>query len=292
MLLNKHGSFYIRNGWPTKIIDGIQRERHIFSPNNELTAVDELGVGRVMVKAMRYWAQALGLSVEEKTQQGIANILTPLAELIVKYDVYCQKVGTLWLLHRILATNKDDATAWYWTFNIYAGKTFTKDEFVEAFNLYVEREGGGYVRRAIEKEFDCFKNTYVSDKDFSVEKILEEDTIPFFAPLKLLEYYSGGVFAKRKIRANDIPAEILLYCIIADNEEFLKNNTQISLERLQEEENQIGKYANLTYAVLLELLQKLENKKYIELYNNFGTRYIEIVQFDKDLILANYYENN
>ncbi len=291
MLLNKHGSFYIRNGWPTKIIDGIQKDGHIFSPNNELTAVDELGVGRVMVKAMRYWTQAIGLSTEEKSQQGIENILTPIAELIIKYDLYCQDIGTLWLLHRILATNKDEATVWYWAFNIYSAKSFTKDDFVDAFNLYAEREGEGYIRKAIEKEFDCFKNTYISDKDFNIEKILEEDTIPFFASLKLLESDHGGIFAKRKIRANDIPEEILFYCIIADNEEFLKTNSQISLERLQEEK-QVGKYINLTYAVLLELLQKLENKKYIQLYNNFGTRYIEVLRFNKDEILANYYEKN
>ena len=36
MLLNKHGSFYIRNGWPTKILNAISADRFIFSPNNEL----------------------------------------------------------------------------------------------------------------------------------------------------------------------------------------------------------------------------------------------------------------
>ena len=52
-----HGSFYIRNGWPTKIIDAMDiqgRSSYIFSPNNELSAVDQIGVGRVMVKALRY----------------------------------------------------------------------------------------------------------------------------------------------------------------------------------------------------------------------------------------------
>ena len=56
MQINKHSSFYLRNGWPTKIIDAIPGNPYIFSPANELAAVDSLGVGRVMVKAMRYWA--------------------------------------------------------------------------------------------------------------------------------------------------------------------------------------------------------------------------------------------
>ena len=34
MLLNKHGSFYIRYGWATKIMNAISTDRLIFSPNN------------------------------------------------------------------------------------------------------------------------------------------------------------------------------------------------------------------------------------------------------------------
>lgn len=53
MQINKHGSFYIRNGWPTKIIGAITTDEHIYSPNNELKAVDTIGVGRVMIKARK-----------------------------------------------------------------------------------------------------------------------------------------------------------------------------------------------------------------------------------------------
>ena len=35
MQINKHGSFYLRNGWPTKIIDVIIQNRYVFSPANE-----------------------------------------------------------------------------------------------------------------------------------------------------------------------------------------------------------------------------------------------------------------
>ena len=62
MQINKHGSFYLRNGWPTKIIDAVRDDAHIYSPNNELLDVDTIGVGRVMIKAMRYWATVLGIT--------------------------------------------------------------------------------------------------------------------------------------------------------------------------------------------------------------------------------------
>lgn len=155
MQLNKHGSFYIRNGWPTKIIDAITRDNYVFSPNNELQAVDDIGVGRVMIKAMRYWSTVLGLSVEEKEQQGITHALTELGIQISQNDPYCQDRGTLWLLHRNLACDIENATAWGWTFNYLNVKSFTKDDFVTAFYSYVQRQGGEYTKKAVEKEFDC-----------------------------------------------------------------------------------------------------------------------------------------
>lgn len=289
MLLNKHGSFYIRNGWPTKIINAINADHLIFSPNNELAAVDTIGVGRVMVKAMRYWAFAMGLSSEEKTQQGIACYLTDLGNTIAAHDPFCQDKGSLWLLHRNLATNKDQATTWYWAFNIYNSKSFSKDDFCSALYSYIQRADGNYQKAAIDKEFDCFKNTYVSDKAFDITKIIEEDTVPFFAPLRLLTYNSG-VFERSKMSAKDIPSDILLYCIMLDNKETLKSKHQLSIDFLLEESKQIGKYMNLTYAVLLELLMQLENQGQIKIINNFGNRHIEITTNSTPVaILNNHY---
>lgn len=211
MQINKHGSFYIRNGWPTKAIDAIQKDDHIYSPNNELLAVDTIGVGRVMIKSMRYWATVLGLATEGKDQQGICHALTPLGQLIAENDIYCTDVGTLWLLHRNLAINEDEATAWYWAFNVLADTEFDKNTFSDSFYSYLQREGASYASKAVAKEFDCFKNTYVSEQAFSLSKVLEEDTIPFFAPLHLIEYKGRGVFEKRKLTAQEIPGDIFLY---------------------------------------------------------------------------------
>lgn len=293
MQINKHGSFYIRNGWPTKIIDTVDEQTqstYIFSPNNELDAVDRIGVGRVMVKALRYWAAVLGITDESKTQQGVMHSLTALGALIAQYDPYCRNIGTLWLLHRNLARNLEETTAWAWAFNYYAAKSFTKDEFVESFYGYVQTNGGKYARSAMEKEFDCFKNTYVSDKAFDLNRILDEDTVPFFAPLKLLEYSGNGHFEKRRIDSRDVPDKILLYSILKDNEEHLLSSTQINVDTLFEGINQVGKYMNLSYSTLLEMLQQLENRKWISLVNNFGNRYIEVRPMNTAELLSDYYK--
>lgn len=289
MQINKHGSFYIRNGWPTKVIDAIQKDDHIYSPNNELLAVDTIGVGRVMIKSMRYWATVLGLATEGKDQQGICHALTPLGQLIAENDIYCTDMGTLWLLHRNLATNEEEATAWYWAFNVLADTDFDKNTFSDSFYSYLQREGASYTSKAVAKEFDCFKNTYVSEQSFSLSKVLEEDTIPFFAPLHLIEYKGRGVFEKRKLAAQEIPADIFLCSILSDNSEHLAENRQISISNLLENPGQVGKYMNISFPVMLELLQRLENAGYLRLVNNFGNRYVEIFPIDIKEILADHY---
>lgn len=290
IVINKHGSFYIRNGWPTKILEAISKNEAIFSPNKELEAVDAIGVGRVMIKSMRYWANVLGIAEEHKTSQGILLKLTPFGEMIKKYDPYFQNTGTLWLLHRNLTRLDSEATAWSWAFNLFNKKSFSKSDFCNDFTSYLQHEGADYNKKAIEKEFDCFKNTYVSEKEFDIKKILEEDNAPFFSKLKLLSYVGNGIYVQNKVGIHDVPLDIFFYCILNDNRELLADSRQIQIDHLLEDDGQVGKYMCLTYSILIEYLQRLENQSKIKLINNFGNRLIQISEdLDEDTILKEYF---
>jgi len=141
MVVNKHGSFYMRSGWGTKIIQAVEEDDMIFTPSNEQCAIDNIGLGRVIIKALRYWSEAMQLTKEEKTQSGIRLVPETIYESIKQHDLYFQRQGSLLLMHRNLALNIDNATAWYWIFNEWKSNIFSKESFVEGFHAYLAVNG-------------------------------------------------------------------------------------------------------------------------------------------------------
>src|SRR5688572_19515103 len=107
----KHETFYIRDGWLYKGIQAIQADPLIFAKED---APQILGLGKNMVRSLRYWMVATQLVEEKLTKYGKEQRLTQFGQLVAQYDKYQEFDNTLWLIHYHLATNYQDATAWYW----------------------------------------------------------------------------------------------------------------------------------------------------------------------------------
>ena len=235
MVINKHGSFYLRSGWGTKIIQAVEADNMIFSPANEQEAVDRIGLGRVMIKALRYWANASGLTTEEKVQGSIAERRTDLFDLLEANDRYFQKPGSLLLLHRNIALNEENATAWYWAFNEFDKQAFTKEEFVEGLHYFLAVNGMSIKKAAVDKEFNCFKNTYLAEKKFDIKTVMDEDTYPFFGALHLLRENEDKKFEKAYLTKAEMPLYILIYAIAEANPEQSSHSGQVSIDKIIEE---------------------------------------------------------
>ncbi len=289
MVINKHGSFYLRSGWGTKIIQAVEADDMIFSPANEQEAVDRIGLGRVMIKALRYWADASGLTTEEKVQGGIAERRTDLFDLLEANDRYFQKPGSLLLLHRNIALNEENATAWYWAFNEFDKQTFTKEEFVDGLHYFLAVNEMSIKKAAVDKEFNCFKNTYLADKKFDIKTVMDEDTYPFFGSLHLLRVNEDKKFEKTYLTKAEMPLQILIYAIAKDNPEESSHRGQISIDKIMEEKRQVGRYFPMRYTKLIDMLLEAENKKLLTLNNNFGNRFIEFSDVQYDKLLNEYY---
>ena len=61
-----HETFFIRKGWLSKGMRYVAQKPNVFIDKKE-NPMDVLGIGANMVKSLRYWLQAVGLTEEPKT---------------------------------------------------------------------------------------------------------------------------------------------------------------------------------------------------------------------------------
>ena len=89
-----HESFPCKSLWLKKGYDFIKEKKDF----NSSESVVDLGVGKNMVSAIRYWYKAFGLDNGAKTHW-IADYLF---DAETGKDPYMEDLGTLWLLHFLL----------------------------------------------------------------------------------------------------------------------------------------------------------------------------------------------
>lgn len=116
MKFRAHDTFFIRKGWISKGMRYVDKNPEVFISKTE-NPMDVLGIGANMVKALRYWLQAIGVTEEPASGRRI-QVFTPFGKLVFKHDPYIEELGTLYLLHYKLASNVELATSWYYFFTI------------------------------------------------------------------------------------------------------------------------------------------------------------------------------
>ncbi len=120
----RHETFPLRYGWLTKGFQALVEDPKAFESENATVA---LGVGRNMVNAIRYWLQAC--QIVERVDGRFRGTPVGLAVFDENgYDPYLEDEATIWLIHWLLSTNSELATAWYWFFNRYHKPEFTSQE--------------------------------------------------------------------------------------------------------------------------------------------------------------------
>jgi hypothetical protein len=130
-ILGGHETFAFRNGWLKKGVDAAVENGKVFTEENALVT---LGVGKNMVRSIRHWCLATGL-LEEESSSGYSRPLqaTWLADRLFLedgWDPFLEKLGSLWLLHWHVATNRVRGLVWAISFSEYLETEFTKQSIV------------------------------------------------------------------------------------------------------------------------------------------------------------------
>ncbi|TDX53240.1 DUF4007 family protein [Orenia marismortui] len=287
----KHRTFYIREGWLSKGLRVVKERPCIFTPANREEAIDYLGIGKTMVASLRFWMEATGLTEESRGSNSmIEHQLTELGEFILDNDPYFEDINSLWLIHYKLSTQEELATTWHWFFNCFSDNFFDKESFIIKLDRYIQEELGIEVAESsLKKDFLCFKNTYLYEVNQNYQ---ENPESALTCPLKDLELIIKDQNNNFYINNNldHLNDEILYYTILDQND--LNKDDQISFEELLENENSPGKIFRLSKNQLLNHLEVLSKKGYLEIQKGFGHNFITIVADDKQNILVNAYNNH
>ena len=228
-----HDSFQCRQLWLKKGYDFVKEGQSF----NSEDAVVQLGVGKNMVSAIRYWMKAFNVidSKDNPTDFG-----TKLFDEETGYDPYLEDEASLWLLHyQLVKTGL--ASIYSIIFNEFRKEKlfFTKETFLNYLKRIQEANSElSFNENTVAKDFSVFVNMYKNDND---SNDIEDSFSGILSELGMLKTSfiqdnNGKKIEQFQIENNErdsLPEAVVLYSIL-DN---LNYGNSISLNSLEFDTN-------------------------------------------------------
>jgi len=287
MRLGAHQTFTLRESWLYKGLNALQDDQNIFSKNN---AAEQLGVGKNMAEAISYWLQACQLAF-----RGDGLELTSVAKTILKHDPYLELDGTILVIHYLLTTNEDLATAWYWFFNKLGVTEFDTETLNIYLASFIEKSSARKIQEnTIQREVACLISTYRPPRYSERETPETINPSPFsrFGFLKPLE---GGRFQKQSLNVEQINPHIFAYLLFRYWSDFLQRPQSMTFDLIAKGDKSPALALSLSEeqtAQLLENISKLEAPNYLGFSRTGGFSIVTLDASSSKKGLEEYYSQN
>lgn len=276
--LQGHEKFALREGWLNKGISVLQEMPDAFLRKD---ATDVFGIGSNMVKSLRYWMRALGLTNANGSE------LSELAGIIMQYDPYLEMAFTWWILHSNIVRNKEEATTWYLYFNYCDADDLDKEQIggILYRELLKYAKGQKFSDRSLYNDVDVLLNMYGKIKEKSDP---EDKNVSPFVQLGLLKNFNGKYVKSHPNRKSFSEMTVLYELAI-----IMQGKDSVSIEDVIEAENGLHKIYNLTPVMANDYLDKLDAAGYIRVDRTAG---LDMIYATKKLspgkIAIEYYKNS
>lgn len=275
-----HESFTCKQFWLKKGVDFVANEKNSFTHDQ---AVVKLGVGKNMVRAIRFWLRAFGITDENDRVTDLGKHLFGKNGT----DPYLESIGSIWLLHYHLI-KEAKATIYNLVFNEFRRKKpdFRFEHLQKFIERYLSDTGSNaYNENTVKRDIRVFLNNYLPP---SVNKSsdIEDSFSGLLYELRLLkEVKKENPARQREVtyysidadHRDNLPWQIMLYTIL-DNEEY---GTSITFHDLYTSKNSPGSIFALSqegmYQKILEICEHRSDCSYSETAGN------RVFQVDKSL---------
>jgi hypothetical protein len=263
-----HESFPCRYAWLPKAVAAVAAKRDLFA--DEEQAMEELGVGKNMVRSIRFWVEATGMAAISQSG-GLAATDTGLAVLGPEgFDRYLEDVQTLWLIHWNLASNvRDPLFAWSFLFSRWQDPDFTESSVLKVFDREAQAQSKKLSPITLQQHFQVFLHTYVPTRGRKAE--IAEDNLD--CPLTELDlivkigereapsgsHRSEPVYAFRRDDKPSISASLFAYCVHDYWERMLPNEKTVAARSIATGINSPGQIFKLSEEDIQERLLQIND---------------------------------
>lgn len=231
-----HESFSCRYAWLSKAYRALSANRALFS--DEEDAMLKLGIGKNMVRSLRFWVDVMGVAAPSTT--GREFELAEFGNAIFGMDgldPYLEDVTTLWLLHWKLVSNRTRPLfAWDYLINHWPMPEFTRSEALAAFHRESRKLDNAHSDATLSQHLDVFLHTYLPSRATAagVEDSLDGPLVDlnFLLPFGERRGDTGRwepVYAFRREAKSEISAALFDYCLMDFWQTFSPNEDTLSL---------------------------------------------------------------
>lgn len=276
--LQGHEKFVLREGWLSKGLKQVAANPAVFLDKE---APDIFGIGNNMVKSLRYWLKALGLT-DERTGE-----LTNHGQLIYKYDPYFESIFTLWILHSNIVKNSREATTWYLFFNMCYIDELDKEGIVQILIRELKKHIGNstFSEKSLRNDVDVLLSMYGKVKEITDP---EDKNISPFAQLDLIKNTDGS-YSKRQPDRRKISEWVLLFEIAGR----LTDRSYVSIDEISEGVGSINSVYQINSVTISEYLDRLDALGYVRVDRTAGLDMIyRVSDLSQEKVIEDFYENH
>lgn len=261
----RHETFHPRYGWLRKAVEAGQHSTPTDSLFLAEEATVELGVGKNMVKSIRFWGHAAKLLDEVKNPERsrlVGSAPSALGELIFDKatgaDPYMELSGTPWLMHWFLLRPTCLVPVWWLAFNRFGAVEFTDEDLVAFVVEEISRAGWEQPNvSSIHKDVSCLLRTYASAS--TARETIDDRLDCPLRELGLIEtsWESRHHFRFRLGAKPTLPDLILTFACFDWLALQRRSAQTVSLNRLATGVGAPGRVFRLSESDLLEALQRV-----------------------------------
>ena len=258
-LFARHETFHPRYGWFRKAYTFASRDGKVFGQDDAPVVI---GVGKNMVRAIRFWGLAAKLIDEDPcspNRRTSGVVPTPIGHALFGesgWDRYMEDPGTLWLLHWLLLAPPSRLPVWWLAFFEFSAVEFTDADLEASVNARIGETVGWTCPHSssLKKDVGALLRTYAPAQGSGRASLDDALDCPLRELRLIVRAPSSGRYRFVLGPKPTLPSAIVAYASLDYAARTAKGSRSVTLSHLANESGAPGRAFKLSESELLEAI--------------------------------------